>query len=165
MRAKWRAFVDEYFRLNMNGTRAYKAVYGVEDDNAAAAHASRLVRNGKVAAEIENRLKAKQMAAEEVLARIAEQARGEYSPYFDDDGRVNVANIVKDGKAHLIKKIKTRTVVDGDELTYVDKVEFYDSQSALRDLARVHGLFKDQIEHSGDIRILVEYEDADAEAA
>ena len=173
MRAKWRAFVDEYFRLNMNGTRAYKAVYGVEDDNVAGASAARLLGKVKVKAEIERRLKEKAMAADEVITRLADMARGDLGDFMDIESMsfdISLQKAKELGLTHLIKKVKQRTVTtvdsSGEETeTNVQEIELHSSLEALNTIARAHGLFKDQIEHSGDIRILVEYEDADPEAA
>jgi hypothetical protein len=147
LRAKHRAFVNEYFRLNMNGTRAYLSVYGVDDSDVARAAAARLLANVSVAAEVERRLAAMQMSADEVLARLAEQARGEYAAYIGADGRINIPEMVRDGKAHLIKKIKTRTFIDGTDpegMTQVDEVEFYDAHAALVDVGRAHSIFIDR---------------------
>lgn len=154
MRAKWRAFVDEYFRLNMNGTRAYKAVYGVEDDDVAGAAASRLLGNVRVAAEVEKRLKARQMGADEVLDRLTEMARGNHAEFMTPAGP-NMSALIAAGKAHLIKKwTRTDSGVS---------IEFYNAKAALAILARVHGLLKDPVDHSGEIKIIVKYEDDNPE--
>jgi len=52
---KQTAFLDAYFALNLNACQAYKNVYGITDDNVAAAAASRLLTNVKIQAEITNR--------------------------------------------------------------------------------------------------------------
>ena len=172
MRAKWRAFVDEYFRLNMNGTRAYKAVYGVEDDVAAAANASRLLRNDKVATEIEKRLNEKAMGSNETLTRLADIARGDLGEFMDIESMsfdISLKKAKELGLTHLIKKVNQRTVTTlnkhGEETeTNVQEIELYSSLDALDKLARAHSLFKDQIDHSGEIKIVVVYEDVDPEA-
>lgn len=54
---KRKAFADEYL-TDLNGTRAYKAVYkNVKNDATAAAAASRLLKNVKVKAYIAERMK------------------------------------------------------------------------------------------------------------
>ena len=173
MRAKWRAFVDEYFRLNMNGTRAYKAVYGVEDDDVAGASAARLLGKARIVEEIGKRITEKDMSADEVLTRLADMARGDLGDFMDIESMsfdISLQKAKELGLTHLIKKVKQRTVTTADKSgeeteTNVQEIELHSSLEALRDLARVHGLFKDQVEHSGDIRIVVEYEDADLETA
>ena len=44
---KHRKFIDEYL-IDLNATRAYKTVYKVKDDNAAAVGGNRLLRNPKI---------------------------------------------------------------------------------------------------------------------
>lgn len=82
MRAKWRLFIDEYFKLNLNGTRAYLAVYSTQSENAAAVEASRLLRKPNVKAEIERRLKEHQMESDEVLFGLTQQARADLGIFF-----------------------------------------------------------------------------------
>ena len=74
---KKRAFINEYFLCNFNGTEAYKRAYGVTDDNAAAASASRLLRDVKIKQEIETRFAERAMSANEVIDRLSQIARGE----------------------------------------------------------------------------------------
>ena len=145
MRAKWRAFVDEYFRLNMNGTRAYKAVYGVEDDNAAAVNASKLLRNTKIAAEIERRLKEHQLGADEVLFRLAEQATvsiGDFFVYEEGEGDQPQATGIDwkmvRSRGYLVKSVTwTR---------YGPKLELHDGQAALVHAGRHLQLFTDKLD-------------------
>jgi hypothetical protein len=144
------------------------AVYGMDDCDVAAVCASQLLRKSKVSEEIERRLKEHQMSADEVIARLSQQARGEYADYIGADGRVNIYEMVKDGKGHLIKKIKTRTLIDGTDpegMTQVDEVEFYDAHAALVDIGRVHSLFVDRkdITSGGEpIKVVIEYADGQA---
>lgn len=75
------------------------------------------------------------MGPDEVLLRLAEQARAEYSAYLQIDGTVDLARLLQDGKGHLIKGIK--------ETAHGRTIEFYDGQAALVHLGKHHGLFKD----------------------
>ena len=132
-------FVSEYFRENMNGTRAYKAVYGQDlSDESAATSAWSLLRNVKIVSAIELRLKEQAMSANEVLSRLAEQARSDHSKYVNDSGNVDFAALKRDGKMHLLKSIA--------DTKYGKRITFYDSQHALVQLGRVHALFTDKIE-------------------
>lgn len=83
MRAKWRLFIDEYFKNNLKATPAYQKVYNVDDYWSAAASASRLLKSVKVAQEIEKRLKANQMGADEILSQLSQQARSDLGDFFD----------------------------------------------------------------------------------
>ena len=72
------------------------------------------------------------MSADEALARLAEQARGEHGRYITPEGQVDIERIVEDGKGYLIKAIRPGK--------YGDMYEFYDSQNALVQICKHHGL-------------------------
>lgn len=75
------------------------------------------------------------MGADEVLVRLSEQARAEYSQYFMPNGTVDLAKLIADGKAHLIKKVK--------ETQWGLQVEFYDAHAAKELIGKHHRLFAD----------------------
>ena len=64
--------------------------------------------------------------------------RGEHTKYISDSGNVDLSELLKDDKGHLIKGIK--------DTKYGKQIEFYDSQSALALIARHHGLLVDKVE-------------------
>lgn len=82
------------------------------------------------------------MGADEVLLRLAEQARGEQAAYRRGDGTVDLERLLADGKGHLVKA--TRWDRGGNLI-----VDFYDAQRALEMLGKGHRLFVDTVEHSG----------------
>ena len=130
-----KAFVEEY---DINGFNARAAA---EAAGYAFPHkvAYRLVRNPKISAAIQIRFKDRIMTAEEVLARLTEQARGDYGNYVDEDGNVDLAQLKADGKAHLIKSIS--------DSKYGKRIEFYDAQHAMNLMAKYHRLFAERIEN------------------
>lgn len=133
------AFVAEYFKKNMNGTRAYRAVYGENlDDNTAASSASRLLRNAKVSAAIKTELQNRILSTEEILARLAEMGQSAHAAYIEDNGTVNIKKMVADGNAHLIKGIK--------ETKYGRVYEFHDAKSALELHGKYYAMWKDKFE-------------------
>ena len=90
---KQKAFVDEYL-TDLNGTRAYKAVYrNVKNDATAAAAASRLLKNVKVKAYIAERMKEiqteKTADLEEVIRFFSSVMRGEVKDQFDLDATIS----------------------------------------------------------------------------
>lgn len=95
--------------------------------------------------EIRRRVDERAMGADEVLVRLAEQARSEYSVYIDDDGDVDLAAMRRDGKMHLVKKIKPTR--------YGREVEFYDGQTALIQIGKHHQLFTEKLDLTADIEI------------
>jgi len=150
---KQKAFIEEYLQ-DFNATRAAeRAGYG-GDDNCLAAQGSRLLRNVKVAEKISQRLQAVAMSADEILARLAEQARGEHGKYITPEGQVDIARLIADSKGYLIKAIKPTA--------HGDSYEFYDAQSALVQIGKAHGLFLDRTDvTSGGEPIIVKWVDPD----
>ena len=116
--------------------RLFGCVSKVEPD-AARAHAARLVANGSISEEIQRRIDERAMSANEVLDRLAEQARAAYSAYLTADG-VDLQRMIADGNAHLVKGIK--------ETQYGRVIEFHDAQSALVHIGKHHKLFTDRVE-------------------
>lgn len=81
MTEKQRKFADEYL-IDCNGTRAYKAAYpNVKKDSTAAAAATRMLKNVKVAAYVEEKLAEisshKTADAQEVMEYLTSVLRGE----------------------------------------------------------------------------------------
>lgn len=90
---KRKAFADEYL-TDLNGTRAYKAVYkNVKSDATAAAASARLLRNVKVKAYIAERMKEiqteKTADLEEVIRFFSSVMRGEVKDQFDLDATIS----------------------------------------------------------------------------
>lgn len=96
-----------------------------------------------IRAAIERRLNERAMAANEVLALLADHARGSLADFLVYDSekgsiRIHLDKAELRGKLHLIKKITI-----GKETT---NIELHDSQSALVQLARHHRLLSDREE-------------------
>lgn len=137
---KQRVFIDEYLK-HFNATRAAidagyspQTAYNIGWEN---------VRKREIAEAISRRLSESAMGPDEVLMRLAEQARNEHGRYIDEAGSVNLPMLIADGKGHLIKGIK--------ETQYGRNIEFYDAQAALVHIGKHHKLFTDKVEHSGRI--------------
>lgn len=127
------AFVEEYFLCNMNGTQA--AIKAGYSEKTAYSISSELLKKPEIKAEISRRLKERHMSAEEVLARLSEQASSAYGDYITETGKVDFAKLVKDGKAHLVYKIKPTK--------FGTEIEFYNGQNALLNIGKQHGMFND----------------------
>ncbi len=90
---KQKAFADEYL-TDLNGTRAYKAVYkNVKSDATASTNAWRLLRNAKVKEYIADRMKKiqseKTADLEEVIRFFSSVMRGEVKDQFDLDATIS----------------------------------------------------------------------------
>lgn len=94
---------------------------------------------------IRARLAEAAMGAEEVLARLADQARGTMADFMrlrkDGKAVLDLKRAEAAGKLHLVKELTT-----GKDGT---KVRLYDAQAALVKIGTHHGLFKEQHEFSG----------------
>lgn len=111
------------------------------------------------------------MSADEVLNRLAEQARGDMSNFvvFDEDGNptFDLRAAAHAGKLGLTKKLKVKTrrwqepfydtTTDEIEQREVAETsiefELYDAQAALVHIGKHHKLFADSLDvsHSGEI--------------
>jgi len=136
---KQRIFINEYLKVFNATEAARRAGYSEKYLNT---NACKLLHNTTISGEIKKRLRESAMTADEVLVRLAEQARGEYSAYLKEDGSCDIAKMIDDGKAHLIKGIKH------DKNGNLIQVEFYDAHAALVDIGRYWALFTDKTESS-----------------
>jgi len=136
-----KAFVNEWFK-DFNGTRAAERAGYSGDDNALAASASRLLRTVKVSAEIDKRWAIHGMSADEVVARLAAQARGDVSEFVGAGGVIDWPAVRENG--HLIKRI-THTAGKNSV------IELHDAQSALVQIGRTMGLFVDRKQQEVDV--------------
>ena len=157
--AKQQIFIDEYLKTR-NATQAAlaagyseKTAYSIGWEN---------LRKPEIKEVIDQRLSENAMSANEVLAGLADQARGDIGDFLtttDESGEENItiivdlAKAVKAQKTGLIKKLsQTRTVrTRGDETeeTVSTTIELYDRQAALALLAKHHKLLTDKQELAG----------------
>jgi phage terminase small subunit len=138
---KQRAFVEAYLANGFNATAAARLLKYANPDR----QGYRLLRNVEIAAVIRQELADRAMPADEVLARLAEQASGTMDDFLDDAGDIDLKRARERGKLHLVK---ARSVTKEGE-----RIELYSAQSALELLARHHKLLTDRIEHSGKIDV------------
>ena len=159
LKGKQRNFVEEYLKCWNASEAARRAGYSARD---ADSRGCKLMKLAKVQAVIRERLQEKAMGTDEVLARLAEQARGSLGDYLIVEGeagkeevRFDLAKLVRDGKGHLLRAVTVNKV----------RIEFYDAQAALGLLAKHQGLFREgaaQEENNGQMT-LAEWEELIAE--
>jgi phage terminase small subunit len=174
--ARQERFVSEYL-IDLNGTAAYRrAGYAAKTDNAAAASASALLRNRKVAAAIAagqaERLARCQMSADEVLAELAVLGRSNLDHYtIDSSGMVALAEAAPRSAIRAVASIKRRRVERGEsgDVEVTTEIRLWDKPGSLRTLAQRHGLLKNKVELTGKDGAPIEFvevpADADADAA
>ena len=163
---KQQAFVSEYL-TDFNATRAAERAGYKGSDNTLAVTGHDLLRNPKIEEAVRQRLKEKAMLADEVLMRLAEQARANLADFLTrrQEGGPLVIDLDQAallGKLHLVKKVKQRSyhhLNEDGEVTSIEaqaEVELHDPQKALELLGKHHGLFKEQVEHSGGLELTVD---------
>ncbi|TET13676.1 MAG: terminase small subunit [Dehalococcoidia bacterium] len=134
--SKRRVFVEEYLRC-WNATEAARRV-GYKHPNKLG---PRLVKVGIIAEEIKRRIAEKAMATDEILLRLADQARTDMGPFViesDDNLTLDWEKLKEAGLTHLVKSLTPTR--------YGTKIELHDAQAALMHLARSHGMFKDRMD-------------------
>lgn len=146
---KHQKVLDEYL-LCFNQWRAYKSAFPTVTDESARSLSSKLFADVNFNAHLTARLNEAHMSADEALKRLADMARGDVTEFITPMGAFDIEAIKASGKGHLIKKIKQKTVTkigktdkDDDTEIHDTEVEFYDSQSAIDKILKVHGRYSD----------------------
>lgn len=132
---KRRSFIESYLKC-WNATQA-ATVAGYKHPRR---QGSRLLSFVDIQEEIQRRLDEKCMGADEVLLRLAEQARADISEFITDHGAVDWEAVGRNG--YLIKRVvhnKGRN----------SSIELHDSQAALALIGKHHRLFVDRQEITG----------------
>lgn len=147
---KQQIFVDEYLKTK-NATRAALAA-GYSERSATEIGYENL-RKPHISKVIAEHFAESAMGKEEVLARLADQARGTLAPFIrqSTDGEnigIDLSSDEAKANLHLIKKISQRRTVrtKGEDEEIEDttlSIELHDPQAALNILAKHHNLFSD----------------------
>lgn len=143
---KQQAFVEHYL-ICWNATEAARrAGYS---PNSCRAMGSENLTKPDILAVINARLANLKMQADEVLARLTEQARGSLSDFINEAGDIDLDRARQDDKLHLLKRYKVteRKVAGKAERTI--EVELYDAQAALVHLGKHLKLFTERLETTG----------------
>ena len=146
-----RKTLDEYFKSGMNATQAWMVTHPSAEYDSARASASKWLTKSNVKAEIEARLVASQMSADEAIARISDIAKGDIAQIMDVSSvgfNLDMAKAKELGLTKLIKKVKQKTTIyqakgeseEDREVTELE-VELYSAHEALRDIAKIHGRY------------------------
>lgn len=156
-------FVNEYL-IWFNATKAAKLAGYTGNNNTLAVTGYELLRNPKISEAISRRLSESAMTSDEVLMRLADQARGDMGIFLAKDGdrlTIDLVGVKAAGKAHLIKRItqttRRRTTKDATEEEATTSLELYDAQAALVQIGKHHKLFTDklEVENNGPIPIMI----------
>lgn len=136
---KQRRFIDEYLQ-SFNATQsAIKAGYS---ENTAYSIGWENLRKPEISEVIERRLQESAMSADEVLMRLAEQARGDIGDYALIN---NNRDLAEHDLSRIVKKFKRRIWYDqnGERQEEIE-LELYDAHAALVDIGRKWAIFTDK---------------------
>jgi phage terminase small subunit len=167
--SKQKRFVQEYL-IDLNATQA--AIRAGYSAKTASSQGERLLRNVEVAAalaERQGKIAAKlEITQERVIAELAKIGFANMLDYVtigsDGDPFVDLSGMSRD-QAAAVSEITVEDFKDGrgEDARDVRKVKFklHDKKGALIDLGKHLGMFKDQVEHSGNVSIeVVRFSDA-----
>ena len=148
MTKKQKIFADEYL-IDLNATRAYKVAYPrVKNDDIAAANASRLLRNAKVAAYISERMQERQKRTEVTQDRVIEElAAIAFARATDFVQIVDGCVVLTDTKE--LSETQIKAIAGIKEGKFGIELKLNDKEKALELLGRHLGMFKDKLEVSG----------------
>jgi phage terminase small subunit len=138
---KQRAFVEAYLTC-WNGAEAARQAGYAYPRRAAYENLTKL----DIRERIRKRLAGAAMSADEVLSRLADQARGDIGDFIGKGGVIDLEDAKAQGITHLLKSIAwTKQGI---------RIEIQSSQHALELIGKHHGLFVDrkEIDHSGEVR-------------
>lgn len=134
----------EYYLQTWNATKA--AIMAGYSERTARQIGSENLSKPDIASYVRERIEANAMSADEVLARLAEHARGDVADLVDP------ATLTLDwkkaqarGTTRLIKKIKQTTITGDEKQTDIFEFELYDAQAALVHIGKQLGLFKTNV--------------------
>lgn len=148
MTEKQKIFADEYL-IDLNATRAYRVAYpSVKKEEAAAVNGSKLLRNTKVAAYIQERMQERQKRTEitqdrvlQELAAIAFAKTTDYAEIKNECVRIKDTGDLDEQQVRAIAGIKKGK--------FGVEIKLNDKEKALELLGRHFGMFKDKVEVSG----------------
>jgi phage terminase small subunit len=131
--ARQLAFIDKYFECNLNATEAARQM-GYKHPQV---QGPRMLSNVReIRDTINQKLTEMHMGADEVLARLTEQARGIQGDYLTEQGKIDFKKLKEDGKGYLVQGLKPTK--------FGTEVQFPSSQTALLNIGKQHGLFSDR---------------------
>lgn len=136
---KQSAFVEAYLCNGFNATKA--AISAGYSEKTARQQGSRLLTNVDIAAQVNLRIKAMAMSADEALARLSEHAAGDMGDFMSMSG----IDLYSHPQSRLIKKFKRtiRTIPVKDSAPETEEwieLELYDAQAALLALVKMSRL-------------------------
>ena len=148
MTEKQKIFADKYL-IDLNATRAYKVAYPrVKNDDIAAANASRLLRNAKVAAYISERMQERQKRTEVTQDRVIEELAAIAFAKATDFVQISHGNVILTDTSKLSEN-QIKAIAGIKEGKNGIELKLNDKEKALELLGRHLGMIKDKLEVTG----------------
>lgn len=153
--AKQQVFLAAYLECWNASEAARRAGYSA---STAGSQGGRLLKNVEISAAIDAFKSEHIMSAEEVQIALTEQARSDIGDFLAQDGdavTVDLPKAIAAKKTGLIKKLsQARTTrrrgEDDTEVTVSTTIELYDKQAALVQIGKIHKLFVERRELTGE---------------
>lgn len=150
--ARQKKFIAEYVQCLNASEAARRAGYS---EKTAYSIGSENLRKPEIYNEVQRLFKEHAMSPEEIVGRLAAQARGDVGDFLDPDTMtIDWKRAKEAGKTHLIKKLKQTTTTytdkngDGQD-THIFEFALHDSQSALVHLGKTLAMFVNRQEVTG----------------
>lgn len=148
MTEKQKIFANEYL-IDLNATRAYRVAYpSVKKDETAAAAATRMLRNVKVAAYIQERMRERQKRTEITQDRVLQELAAIAFAKATDYAKVENGQVIIKDTVNLDEQ-QVKAIAGIKEGKYGIELKLNDKEKALELLGRHLGMFKDKLEVSG----------------
>lgn len=144
MTEKQKIFVDEYL-IDLNATRAYRVAYpSVKKEQTAAQAGSRMLRNVKVAAYIQERMDERQKRTEVTQDRVVQELA--YSAFARVTDYVEVVNgVVRIKSTADMSEEQIRAIAGIKEGANGIEIKLNDKEKALELLGRHLGMWNDKL--------------------
>lgn len=157
LNAKQRRFVEEYL-IDLNATQAAIRA-GYKRSEYTDTNAAKLLENTSVAEAIEKamaeRSKRTGISQDRVLEEIAKLAFVNAADVIDMDSVTVLPGVAREDLA-CIKSVKVKRTTKGKNVIEEREVQFYDKKASLELLGRHLGMFKDKVELSGAVPVIVD---------
>jgi phage terminase small subunit len=148
---KQRAFINHYL-MCLNATEAAKrAGYAGTYESLRVIGSTNLTKLN-IRREIDRRLAAATITADETIKRLSDIATGDLLSYIDSSGNLDLQAMRDDDAGKLLKKYKkTKRIIprkddDPIEIERIE-IELYGADSALDKLMRYYGKYNDRVVH------------------
>lgn len=147
---KQKLFIDYYLQCWNAAEAARRAGYS---ERSAYSQGWENLRKPEIQSAISARLDEAHMSADEALAILASHARGDIGEFLDISSvgfSLDLEEAQKKGITKLIKKIEQKVItINGkqeDKEIITTKIELHDPQAAARDVLKIHGRYKENVD-------------------